>query len=264
MNYPNFSLKDKVALVTGSSRGIGKAIALGLAHAGADVAVCSRSLPELKKVVKEIRGLGRKSLAVTTDITSKSSIDNLVNKVLQEFGTIDILVNNAVRLTISSPLLELREDGWDKMMNTDLKGYYLCSQAVGKVMVERKKGNIINIASNLAFRALPANGTYCVAKAGIIMLTKVLAGELAEFNIRANAIAPGLTKTKFSEKVWRNARLLSETEKLIPLRRIAEPPDMIGAAVFLASDASSYVTGQTICVDGGESAVENFPEISQE
>lgn len=262
MHYPDFSLKDKVAIVTGGSRGIGKAIALAFAQAGADVVVCSRTLPDLEKVAEEIRGLGRRSLAVPTDITSKDSIDNLVNKVVKEFGTIDILVNNAVMLTIGVPLLDLREDGWDKMMNTDLKGYYLCSQAVGRVMVDRRRGNIINIASTLAFRALPKSGAYCIAKAGVVMLTKVLALELAKYNIRANAIAPGLTRTKFSERALKDDRVLKAREEATPLGRIGEPSDMVGAALFLASAASSYITGQTICVDGGYSTTE-FLKISE-
>jgi NAD(P)-dependent dehydrogenase (short-subunit alcohol dehydrogenase family) len=264
VSSPNFSLKDKVAVVTGASRGIGRAIALAFAQAGANVAVCSRTLPDLEKVAEEIRGLGRNPLAVLTDVTSKSSIDDFVNKVVQEFGVIDILINNAARLPIAAPLLDLREDGWDKMMNAYLKGYYLCSQAMGRVMKSRKKGSIINIATTLAFRALPENGAYCVAKAGVIMLTKVLAVEVAKYNIRANAIAPGLTKTKFSEKVWSNPGIIRVKEKVVPLGRIAEPSDMMGAALFLASDASGYITGQTICVDGGESVVEFLPEIWEE
>jgi NAD(P)-dependent dehydrogenase (short-subunit alcohol dehydrogenase family) len=262
VSYPTFSLEGKVAVVTGGGRGIGRTIALGFAQAGADVVVCSRTPPELEKVGKKIKELGRKSLAVPTDIASKSSVDDLVEKVVQEFGAIDILVNNAARLTIAAPLLDLREDGWDKMMNTDLKGYYLCSQAIGRAMADRGKGNIINIATTLAFKALPENGTYCIAKAGVIMLTKVLAVELAKYNIRANAIAPGLTKTKFSEKIWSNPTLLRANERLVPLNRIADPSDMVGAALFLASDASTYITGETIVVDGGASAVELLPEIS--
>lgn len=264
VTYLDFTLDGKIAIVTGASRGIGKAIALGFAQAGADVVVCSRTLSDLEKVAEEIKELGRKSLAVPTDIASKASVYALVKKVVHEFGTIDILVNNAARLTIAAPLLDLREVGWDKMMNTDLKGYYLCSQAVGRLMVRKKGGNILNIATTLAFRALPQNGGYCIAKAGVIMLTKVLAAELAKYNIRANAIAPGLTKTRFSEKVWSNPCLLRESEKVIPLGRIAEPTDMVGAAIFLGSDASNYITGQTICVDGGACAVEFPSEISDE
>jgi NAD(P)-dependent dehydrogenase (short-subunit alcohol dehydrogenase family) len=262
MNYPTFSLEGKVSVVTGGGRGIGKAIALGFAQAGADVVICSRTPRELEKVGKKIEELGRKSLVVPTDIASKSSVDDLVEKVVQKFGTIDILVNNAARLTIATPLLDLREDGWDKMMNTDLKGYYLCSQAIGRVMVDNKEGNIINVATALAFKALPENGTYCIAKAGVVMLTKVLAVELAKHNIRANAIAPGLTKTKFSEKIWSNPTLMRANESLVPLNRIADPSDMVGAALFLASDASSYITGETILVDGGASAGELLPEMS--
>jgi NAD(P)-dependent dehydrogenase (short-subunit alcohol dehydrogenase family) len=254
MVLPNFSLEGKVALVTGGSRGIGRAIALTFAEAGADVAICSRNLPELEEVAEEIRRRERRSVAVAANIGVKSDVENLVQRAVQELGTIDILVNNAA-MNILAPLLDLREDGWDKIMNTDLKGYYLCSQIVGKVMVQNKKGNIINIASTAAARASHRMGAYCIAKAGVVMLTKVLAVELAEYNIRANAIAPGMVKTKFSQPLWSDATLLSKKLPQIPLGRLAEPEEIVGAALFLASDASSYITGHTIFVDGGTMAL---------
>ncbi|MDY6834612.1 MAG: SDR family oxidoreductase [Chloroflexota bacterium] len=250
---PSFSLQNKVVLVTGGSRGIGKAIALGFAEAGADVVICSRKAPDLEAVAEEIRGLGRKSLAVPTNITVKEEVDNLVNKTLEEFEHIDILVNNAA-MNILSPLLDLREDGWDKIMNTDLKGYYLCSQAVGKVMVGRGGGNIINIASTAAVKSAPGMGAYCIAKAGVIMLTQVLSTELVPSKVRVNAIAPSMVKTRFSQPLWNVPEVESMITAQIPLGRLAEPEEMVGAALFLASDASSYITGQTLFLDGGSLA----------
>jgi NAD(P)-dependent dehydrogenase (short-subunit alcohol dehydrogenase family) len=255
VGVPSLLLPGKVAIVTGGRRGIGKAVALALAEAGAYVAICGRVIAdgELKAVADEIQRLGRRSLAVQADITKKADVDSLVQKVMDEFGVIDILVNNAA-MNIRAPLLELREDGWDKVIDTDLKGYYLCSQAVGKKMVEQKRGNIVNIASTAAMYTAPEMGAYCIAKAGVVMLTRVLALELAKYNIRVNAIAPSMVKTKFSEPLWRDPETLKEIEAGIPLGRVAEPGDIIGAALFLASDASSYITGHTLIVDGGSSA----------
>jgi 2-deoxy-D-gluconate 3-dehydrogenase len=157
-------------------------------------------------------------------------------------------------MNIRALLLELSEDGWDRVIDTDLKGYYLCSQAVGKRMVDQKRGNIINIASIAAIKAAPEMGAYCIAKAGVVMLTRVLAVELAKYNIRVNAIAPYMVKTKFSQPLWSDPGTLKELESEIPLGRLAETSDIIGAVLFLASDASSYITGHTIIVDGGLSA----------
>ena len=255
MGIPGFSLEGKVAIVTGGKRGIGEAIALAFAEVGADVAVCSRRVEDgdLLAVADQIQRLGRRSLAIQTDVSKKSDIDKLVQRVVDEFGVIDILVNNAA-MNIMVPLLELREDGWDKIMNTDLKGYYLCSQAVGKLMVEQRRGNIINIASRAALKASNNVGAYCIAKAGVVMLTRVLALELGGYNIRVNAIAPSVVKTKFSEVLWDNTEKLNKIEDEVPLGYLAEPSDVVGSALFLASDASSYITGHTIIVDGGQLA----------
>ena len=255
MGIPGFSLEGKVAIVTGGRRGIGRAIALAFAQAGADIVVCDRVVEdgEIEAVAEEIRRLGRRSLAVQADITQKSDVDNLVQRVVDEFSAVDILVNSAA-MNIRAPLLELREDGWDRIINTDLKGYYLCSQVVGKRMVDQKRGNIINMASTAAMKAAPEMGAYCIAKAGVVMLTRVLALELAKYNIRVNAIAPSIVKTKFSQPLWSDPDTLKQIEAEIPLGRLAEIGDIIGSALFLASDASSYITGHTIIVDGGLSA----------
>ena len=250
MSLPSFSLGGKIAVVSGGGRGIGRSIALGFAQAGADVSICARTISELEEVAEEIRALGKRCLVVQTNIAVKSEVDNLVSMVIGEFGTVDVLVNNAT-MNIMRPLIELREDGWDKIMNVDLKGYYLTSQAVAKVMVEKRMGNIINLTSTGAVKASPGLGAYSIAKAGVVMLTKVLATELAPYNIRVNAIGPSLVKTKFSQPLWGNPEVLKGIEAGVPLGRIAEADDIVGAALFLASDASNYITGQTIYVDGG-------------
>jgi len=253
MSKPNFSLEGRVAIVTGGSRGIGKAIALTFAEAGADVVICSRGRDgSLDDVAEEIRGLGRRSLAVPTDISRKADIDNMVQRVVDEFGGIDILVNNAA-IIILAPLVEHSEEDWDRIIDTNLKGYYLCSQAVGRRMVGQKKGNMINIAGAAAITAVQGIGSYCIAKAGVAMLSKVLALELASYNIRVNAIAPGWVKTKFTEP-WSDPKTVKQIEAEIPLGRWAMPDDIASVALFLASDASSYITGHTIVADGGELA----------
>jgi NAD(P)-dependent dehydrogenase (short-subunit alcohol dehydrogenase family) len=249
------SLAGKVAVVTGGRRGIGRAIALALAEAGADVSLGDRVVDDgaLEGVAEEVRKSGRRALAIQADITQKADVDSLVQKTVAEMGAIDILVNNAAT-NVRAPLLELNEEGWDRVIDTDLKGYYLCSQAAGKVMVKQKRGNIINIASTAAMDTAPKMGAYCIAKAGVVMLTRILAIELAEHNIKVNAVAPSIVKTKFSQPLWADAKTLKEIESGIPLGRLAEPEDIVGAVVFLASDASAYITGHTIVVDGGSTA----------
>lgn len=253
---PDFSLKDRVAVITGGRRGVGRAIALCFAGAGADVVVCDRVIDdgELEKAAEEIRALGRKSLALKVDITVKSDVDAMVDRVVKDFGTIDILVNNAAT-NIAIPLLELREDGLDRIINTNLKGYFLCCQAVGKVMVEKEKGVVINMSSTAALSGGVNMSVYSATKAGVKMLTQSLALEWAPYNIRVNAIGPGMVKTKFSEPLWRDLDVLKKIEADIPLHhRLAEPEEIVGAALFLASDAASYITGQTIYIDAGTSA----------
>ncbi|MBA7466086.1 2-dehydro-3-deoxy-D-gluconate 5-dehydrogenase [subsurface metagenome] len=250
MSIPNLSLEGQVAIVTGGGTGIGRSIALEFAKAGADVVVASRRLPVLEEVGREVTVLGKRSLAVQTDISRKTDVDNLVQRVMDKFGVIDILLNN-VGVVIRHPLLEASEDDWDQTMNIDLKGYFLCCQAVGKKMVERKKGNIINIASTAGFRVAGNRTAYSIAKAGVVMLTRCLAVELGSYNIRVNAIAPGLVRTEMSEVIWSDPERLKEEVAGIPLGRVAEPSDIASVALFLASDASRHITGDTIVVDGG-------------
>ncbi len=246
----DFSLEGKVALVTGGSRGIGRSSALGLAQAGADVVVASRKLPDLEKVAEEIRRLGRRSLSVAAHISRMEQINNLVSKVKGEFEKIDILVNNAATNPVMDPALDIGERAWDTVMNLNLKGLFFLSQAVAKVMKEQGGGKIINVTSveGITPGILPI---YSISKAGVIMATKVMAREWSKYNIRVNAIAPGLTKTRFSEALWNNSEILQDAIGKTPMGRIAQPEEMVGAVIYLASDISSYVTGQVIAVDGG-------------
>ncbi len=249
MSIPNLSLEGKVAVVTGSRRGIGKAIALTFAEAGADVAVCDVVVEggEMETVVEEIRKLGRRSLAVQTDVTQKAQVDNLVQRVMDEFGVIDILVNNA-GIVVRAPLLETPEDDWDRILDTNLKGCFLCSQAVTKRMIERKKGNIINMASTAAFRG---DSAYSISKAGVVRLTEGLARSLGRYNIRVNSIAPGYTITDMTKSAWGVPEVRKQHEALVPLGRMAQPSEIAGIALFLASEASSFITGHMIVANGG-------------
>ena len=247
-----FSLSGKVALVTGGSRGIGRAIAIGLAKFGADVAVTSRKLPDLEEVAAEIKGLGRRSMAVATHVGRMDEINSLVPKVKEELGRIDVLVNNAGTNPTMDQAMDIEERAWDSIMNLNLKGLFFVSQAVARLMKEQGGGKIINVASvaGLTPDILPV---YSISKAGVIMATKVMAQQWAQYGIRVNAIAPGLTRTRFSQALWDNPDILQGAMMLTPLRRVGEPDEMVGATVFLASDASSYVTGHVLVIDGGTS-----------
>jgi len=255
MVLPDFSLDGKVALVTGAKRGIGKAIALTFAEAGADVVVCGRTLHELEEVAEEIRAAGRRSLAVKTDVSVKSEVESLVEGTVREFGTLDVLVNNAV-MYARGPLVELSEEDWDTTVDIGLKGYYLCSQAAAKVMIEKRKGSIINMSSTAGIRPTGRQGAYSVIKAGGIMITKLLAAELAEYNIRVNALAPTVVKTELV-----NEELFKPFMVQLPLGRLTELSELAAAAVFLASDAASYISGHTLIVDGGR--INTFPRLTR-
>jgi dehydrogenase/reductase SDR family protein 4 len=245
-----FSLKNKVALITGASRGIGQAAALGLAQAGADLVIASRKLPDLEKAAAEIKTAGGKCQTVAAHVGKIEEINNLVKKVVEEFGRIDILVNNAATNPTMASAMDIDDRAWDSIMNLNLKGLFFLSQAVARVMKEKGGGKIINVASiaGITPDILPV---YSISKAGVIMATKVMAQQWAQYNIRVNAVAPGLTKTRFSEALWKNDDILKIAMSRTPMARPAEPEEMVGTIIYLASDASSYVTGQVIAVDGG-------------
>jgi NAD(P)-dependent dehydrogenase (short-subunit alcohol dehydrogenase family) len=249
----NNSLQDKVAIVTGSRRGIGRAIALAFTRAGADVAVCDAVLDDgkLKAVAEEIRNMGQQSLAVQVDISHKNQVGDMVQKTVARFGKIDILVNCAGVWIPGQTIVECTEENWDKVIDTNLKGTYFCCQAAGKVMMKQNTGNIINLSSQVGLNPGTGIGAYSISKAGIIMLTRQLALELAAYNIRVNAIAPGVVKTDFNLNVWKDPQNASQLANTIPLGKLADPEDVAQPALFLASDASGYITGSVINVDGG-------------
>jgi len=252
MISPRFSLEGKAAMVTGGSRGIGKATALSFAEAGADVIVTSRKLPDLELVAEEIRGLGRRSMAVETHVGRMDQIQNLVETAVAEFGRIDVLVNNAGTSVVWMPALELEERAWDSIMNLNLKGLFFLSQAVARVMKAHGGGSIINVSSVDGLKPEANNSAYCISKAGVVMATRVMALEWGKHNIRVNCIAPGFIHTRLMDSRWDvdpdNRGII---EGKILLEGVAEPDVLVGAMVYLASDASRYQTGQTITVDGG-------------
>lgn len=250
-----FSLKGKAALITGGSRGIGRSIALTFAEAGADVVVSSRNKrpPELEKVAEEIRAMGRKAMAIPAHVGRKEDVQNLVQKTFREFGRIDILVNNAGANPVLSPMVDLEEEAFEKVMEVNLKGAFLMSKAVAKEMIKRGGGRIINVSSISGLRArADGTGAYCISKAAINMMTQVMARELAPHNILVNAIAPGSIRTEFSRVNWTDPERRAQRIREIELKRFGEPEEVVGLALFLASEASSFVTGEIIRVDGGQ------------
>jgi len=244
------SLNGKVAIVTVGSRGLGRGMALALAEAGADVVVASRTLSALREVSQEIKDKGRRALPIELDVWDLFSINQMVEKVLDEFGKIDILVNNA-GMNIRKPAIEVTEEDWDRVVNTNLKGAFFCAQAVGKVMIKQRRGKIINIGSLTSKVALPNMIAYAASRGGIMMLTRSLAVEWAKYNINVNAIGPGYFKTSQTAPLFADKHWVEETLKKIPLGKTGLPEDLGGTAVFLASEASDYITGQMIFVDGG-------------
>ncbi len=250
MKFPTFDLTGKVALVTGGSRGIGRGIALGLANAGADVAICSRVEETVKKTATEIENLGSKSLPIQADVAKVADINAMAAKVMDEFGHIDILVNVA-GLNIRMPAVEYTEEQWDVILDANLKGTFFCCQAVGKVMIEQNKGKIINIGSLTSSIGLPAIAPYSASKGGVLQLTKSLAIEWAAHNINVNCIGPGFYRTDLTQNLFNRPEWSEKLLTMIPMNKPGMPEDLIGTAVFLASDASDYMTGQIIYVDGG-------------
>jgi len=249
-----FSLTGKVALITGASRGIGQSIALAFAEAGADVVVSSRNKrpPELEKVAEQIRVLGRKAMAVPAHVGKNNDVQNLVQKSIQEYGRIDILVNNAGASPALRTMVDLEEELFEKVIEVNLKGAFLMSKAVAKEMIKQEGGRIINISSISGLRArADQTGAYCISKAAMNMLTQVMARELAQYNILVNAIAPGSIKTEFSRLNFTDPERRAQRIREIEVRRFGEPEEVVGAALFLAAQASSFITGEIIRVDGG-------------
>lgn len=246
-------LENKVALVTGGGSGIGKAIAIAYATEGADVCVVGRTLSKVEDTACEIEKVGRKALALKADISRIPEIEETVKATIKQFDKIDILVNNAGIVT-DIAILDVTEAKWDEMIGVDLKGSFFCAQKVLPYMLKQGKGKIINIASPLSVEGKPENSIYCAAKGGVINMTRALGLELALKHINVNAIAPGFTDTNMTTNFTSDPKMLALIIPRIPAGRIAQPEDITGAAVYLASDESDFVIGTTIFVDGGETA----------
>ena len=257
ISYPTFDLSGKVALVTGSSRGLGRWIALALAHAGAHVAVTyCQALEEGEAVAGEIRDMGRRCLLTHLDLAELSSIKRMMREISSELGGLDILVNNA-GVNRPQKALEVTPEDFDHVTRVNLKGVYFCSQAAAKIMIPRGGGKIINLSSAAAFLVRPniTISVYAMTKAGLVMLTKALASEWADYKINVNAVAPGYFKTPLTQDRLEDPQFKNSVLETTPLNRVGEPRDIMGAVMFLASDASDFVTGQTLCVDGGRTVL---------
>lgn len=254
MNYQtnSFDLTGKVAIVTGASRGIGAAIASALAMAGATVVLASRKQEGLDAVAAAIAANGGQALAVAAHTGEQAAVERLVAQAVERFGGVDILVNNAATNPHFGPILSADESLWDKTLDVNVKGYFRMAKACAPHMAQRGGGKIINLASVAGLAPQPGMGVYCVTKAAVIMLTEVLAAELAPQNIQVNAIAPGFVKTKFSAAIWSNPTINDATLAGIPQQRMAAPEELTGTVLYLASAASSFTTGATLVVDGGQ------------
>lgn len=247
-----FELTDKVAIITGGGTGIGQAIALEFVKAGANVVIASRKQSNLDSTVEKIKALGKNTLAIATDIRVPEQVDDLIKQTVDKFGRVDIMVNNA-GASFMSPVEEMTPNGWDTIININLKGTFLCCRAAGKVMIEQKSGKIINVASTAGVNGSPRMAHYGAAKAGVINFTKSLATEWAPYNINVNCITPGLIETEgVKTQMNLDPQAIEEQKKLPLLRRPGQPEDIAFTAIFLASEASKFLTGENIIVRGSQ------------
>ena len=251
MGLEMFSLEGKTAIVTGGSKGLGEAIALSMADAGANVVITGRDEESLGKVEAAVKAKGVKCLPMVADVLKTDDIKAMTDKTLAEFGKIDVLVNNA-GVNVVKPLLKISEDEWDRVLDTNLKGYFLCAQAVVPHMIEQKSGCVINNASVFGRYGFMNLSPYIASKGGVVQLTKAMAVEWARFNVRAVCIAPSYIVTEMAKRdIEANPKILEQNLKKIPMRRGGEPREVGDVCVFLASKAASFVTGDTIAIDGG-------------
>ena len=253
-NSSLFDLTGKVALITGASRGIGKALTLALAQAGCDVAVNARSADSLEQVEREVKELGRNCFLAAGDVTDETQVTQLVKATHGHFGKIDVLVNNA-GIWEGTYFVRIQKADWDKVLQVNLTGALLVAKAVGRIMLKQRSGKIIQISSVLGLRGSPQAVAYCVTKGGIIQMTRVMAIEMGPANVQVNCIAPGLVATDMTQQYVEDKEAMAEYLSRVPLRKYAQPEDLAGLMVFLASKASDHITGQTIAIDGGESLI---------
>ncbi len=249
-----FDLKDKVALVTGASRGLGRAMALALAQAGCDVALNARSAESLKEVSEQIQRLGRKTVIAPGDVTDEEQIKRFVQLAHEAFGKIDILVNNA-GIWEGTYFFRLPKEDWDKVVAVNLTGPYLVAKAVGRIMIKQRFGKIINISSVQGLKGGKEALAYCATKGGVIQMTRVMAIEMGPFGICVNSIAPGLFATDMTKQYTEDPEAMKWYLATIPLKRYGQPEDLAGVTVFLASKASDHITGQVIVIDGGQGLI---------
>lgn len=255
MSLEIFNLKDKTAIITGGSRGLGKAMALALAGAGANTVLISRNREDVEQAAAEVASSsGRKSLGIAADVCKGEDVEKAVEQTLKEWGQIDILVNNA-GVGGRKSLLDLSEEEWDRIIDINLKGTFLCAKAVGKEMVKQRKGKVINVSSTLGSVALAGRSAYASSKGGVIQFTKALAVEWAPYNIHVNAICPGPFETEMNKASRDDPEIYKFFAGKVPLGRWGKPEEIAGTVIYLASEASSFVTGATIYIDGGWTAI---------
>ena len=253
-----FDIKGKVAVVTGAASGIGRAIASDLAGFGASVVIADMDLKNAQKVVREIESAGGKAIAIKTDVSNAEQVNKMAQQAIQKYGKIDILVNNA-GIMGRCTLMDMKGEDLERTLEINLKGVFLCSQAVAKHMIEQKSGKIVNLGSSMSSRGSVCNlsgggADYCASKAAVQAFTRTLAMELAPCGINVNAVAPGITNTPMHVGLWEGAKLYYENS--VPLGRMAEPEDIADVVLFLVTDAARYITGQTIHVNGGQIMVD--------
>jgi len=250
----SYDLEGKVVVVTGASRGIGLELAKNLISQKAKVAICGRKQENLDAALAKLDA-GDNVLAIKAHIARQEEIDTLFDTTIDKFGRLDVLINNVGINLLTASTIETELPMWQKIIDTNLMGTFVCSRRAGQIMKGQKKGKIVSISSIAGRKAAPGMGIYGIAKAGIEMLTKVLASELAPFNIQVNAVAPSMVRTDFSKPFWSNKDIYDQIIKTIPLGRIADPIDVVHPVLFLCSDAARFITGQTIIVDGGATVI---------
>jgi NAD(P)-dependent dehydrogenase (short-subunit alcohol dehydrogenase family) len=253
LEIPSFDLTGRTAIVTGASRGLGKGIARALAAAGADVVLAARTVPELEETAAHVREYGRRALVVPTDVSRADQVNAMVDQAVDAFGKVDVLVNNS-GVYHPKPVLEMADEDWELVIGTNLSSQFYCARAVGRHMVARRYGKIVNIASTWSFIGVANNVAYCAAKGGVAQLTKSLAIEWARYGVRVNAIAPGHIRTTLSTIELENPKIRDVILSHIPLKYVSEPEDIAPLAVYLASSASDFMTGSILLIDGGQTA----------